>query len=140
MVNSKASVTWNGALSDGHGEVRLDSSGAATLPVNWRARSQGSDSVTTPEELLGAAHAACFAMALSHALEGNGTPPTQLDVTASVGFTPGVGITGSHLTLRAQIPGLDEASFERFVDEAKEGCPVSVALSGIEITLDATLA
>ncbi|SNS49553.1 osmotically inducible protein OsmC [Micrococcales bacterium KH10] len=138
MVTSKASAQWVGALSDGSGTVHLDSSGAAEFPVNWKARSEGSDALTTPEELIAAAHSSCFAMALSHALEQNGTPPKHIESAAAVDFQPGRGITKSRLTVSAAVPGLTEDEFLKFANEAKSGCPVSAALAGIEITLDAT--
>lgn len=138
-VTSEATAQWNGSLMEGSGQVSLTSSGQGTFPVNWKARSEGSDSVTTPEELLAAAHAACFSMALSHALAQNGTPPTSLQASASVTFTPGTGITGSHLNVSAVVPGIEEPDFDRIAEEAKAGCPVSQALAGVEITLEASL-
>lgn len=125
---------------DGAGTVNLDSSGAGTFAVDWKARSEGSSSVTTPEELLAAAHATCFSMALSHALAGNGTPPDSVETTSSVTFKPGTGITGSHLLVNATVPGISAADFDRIAEEAKVNCPVSQALAGIPITLEATLA
>lgn len=139
VVRSKADVVWKGSLFEGSGQVSLASSGAATLPVDWKARSEGSSSTTTPEELLGAAHASCFSMALANALTEAGHAPEQLDTSAVVGFVPGKGITGSALTVRAKVPGISEDDFQRIAGEAKQGCPVSVALAGVEITLDATL-
>jgi len=138
-VTSEATTTWKGSLVEGSGEVALESSNQGPLPIDWKARSEGSTSVTTPEELLAAAHSACFSMALSHALAGNGTPPTSVETTASVTFIPGTGITGSHLNVNAVVPGLSAEDFARLADEAKTGCPVSAALAGIEITLEATL-
>ncbi|MCD2496835.1 MULTISPECIES: OsmC family peroxiredoxin [Microbacterium] len=138
-VTSEATTVWSGSLTEGSGTVTFDSSRIGSFDVNWKARSEGSDSTTTPEELIAAAHASCFAMALSHALSGNGTPPEKLNVTASVTFQPGTGITGSHLNLNASVPGLSDADFQRLAAEAKAGCPVSQALSGIDITLEATL-
>ena len=138
-VTSEATAQWNGSLMEGSGRVSLTSSGQGTFPVNWKARSEGSDSVTTPEELLAAAHAACFSMALSHALAQNGTPPTSLQASASVTFTPGTGITGSHLNVSAVVPGIEEPDFDRIAEEAKTGCPVSQALAGVAITLEASL-
>ncbi|WP_433676836.1 OsmC family peroxiredoxin [Microbacterium gorillae] len=138
-VTSEATTVWSGSLTEGSGTVTFDSSRIGSFDVNWKARSEGSSSTTTPEELIAAAHASCFAMALSHALSGNGTPPEKLNVTASVTFQPGTGITGSHLNLNASVPGLSEADFQRLAAEAKAGCPVSQALSGIDITLEATL-
>lgn len=139
-VTSEATTAWKGGLADGSGEVTFVSSGLGPYPVNWKARSEGSTSVTTPEELIAAAHASCFSMALSHALGENGTPPESVDTTASVTFKPGTGITGSHLNVNAVVPGLDAEAFERIAEAAKSGCPVSQALAGIEITLEATLA
>lgn len=139
-VTSESTSVWNGDLTSGSGTVSLDSSRAASLAVNWKARSEGGAEVTTPEELLGAAHAACFSMAFAHALAGFGTTPETLRVTAAVGFNPAEGITGSHLTVSATIPGISEEDFQRIADEAKRTCPVSRALVGVPITLDASLA
>lgn len=139
-VTSEASTAWKGSLMDGSGSVSLDTSGAGTYAVNWKARSEGSSSVTTPEELIAAAHSSCFSMALSHALSQNGTPPESVDTTASVTFVPGTGITGSHLNVNAVVPGLSAEDFAKIAQDAKTGCPVSQALAGIEITLEATLA
>jgi osmotically inducible protein OsmC len=139
-VTSEATTTWTGSLTEGSGDVALESSNQGPLPVNWKARSEGSTSVTTPEELLAAAHSACFSMALSHALAQNGTPPDSIETTASVTFLPGTGISGSHLNVNAKVPGLSGEDFARIAGEAKTGCPVSQALAGIDITLEATLA
>ena len=139
-VTSEATTVWKGGLFDGSGETTFVSSGLGTFPVNWKARSEGSTSVTTPEELIAAAHAACFSMAFSLALAENGTPPESIDTTASVTFKPGTGITGSHLNVNAVVPGLEPEDFERLAQSAKAGCPVSQALAGIEITIEATLA
>ncbi len=139
-VTSEATAVWKGGLIDGSGNVTLQSSGNGTFEVNWRARSEGSTSVTTPEELIAAAHSSCFNMAFSLALAENGTPPTSVETTASVTFTPGTGITGSHLNVNAVVPGLEQEDFDRIAADAKANCPVSQALAGIEITLEATLA
>ncbi|CDK01240.1 Peroxiredoxin OsmC [Microbacterium sp. C448] len=139
-VTSEASTAWKGSLMGGSGTVALDTSHAGTFDVNWKARSEGSGSVTTPEELIAAAHSSCFSMALSHALSENGTPPESVDTTASVTFVPGTGITGSHLNVNAVVPGLSAEDFAKIAQDAKTGCPVSQALAGIEITLEATLA
>ncbi|GAA4187608.1 OsmC family protein [Microbacterium oryzae] len=138
-VTSEASTAWEGSLFEGSGTVSF-STGIGTFPVNWKARSEGSDSTTTPEELIAAAHSSCFSMALSNALAENGTPPERVDTTASVTFKPGTGITGSHLNVNAVVPGLDADRFQEIAEEAKAGCPVSQALAGIEISLEATLA
>ena len=139
-VTSEATTTWTGSLAEGSGTVAFSSSNLGTFPINWKARSEGSDTTTTPEELIAAAHASCFSMALSHALSENGTPPERVDTSASVTFKPGVGISGSHLNVNAVVPGLSPEDFQRIAGEAKTGCPVSQALAGIEITLEATLA
>ncbi|PVW04605.1 peroxiredoxin [Microbacterium sp. Gd 4-13] len=139
-VTSEATTAWKGTLFEGSGSVALASSGAGTFDVDWKARSEGSNAVTTPEELLAAAHSSCFSMALSNALTENGTPPESIDATASVTFTPGTGITGSHLNVNAVVPGIDAAAFDAIAQDAKANCPVSQALAGIEITLEATLA
>jgi len=139
-VTSEATTVWKGGLTDGSGKVTFTSSGIGTFDVNWKARSEGSTSVTTPEELIAAAHASCFCMAFSGALAKNGTPPESIDTTASVTFTPGTGITGSHLNVNAVVPGLEREDFDRIAADAKANCPVSQALAGIEITLEATLA
>lgn len=139
-VTSEASTTWKGSLFEGSGEVALESSNQGPFAVNWKARSEGSGSVTTPEELIAAAHSSCYSMALSNGLAQNGTPPQSIETTASVTFVPGTGITGSHLNVNAVVPGLSAADFARLADEAKAGCPVSAALAGIEITIEATLA
>jgi len=124
----------------GSGTTSLDSSDAAEFPVTWAARSEGVSGKTNPEELLGAAHSACYSMAFAHALAGNGTAPESLQVTAAVTFVPGEGITGSHLLVSAKIPGLSEEDFQRIAEDAKQNCPVSQALAGIPITLEASLA
>lgn len=139
-ITSEATTTWNGSLTEGSGNVSFSSSNLGTFAIDWKARSEGSDTTTTPEELIAAAHASCFSMALSHALAGNGTPPERVNTTASVTFKPGVGITGSHLNVNATVPGLTPEQFQEFAAEAKTGCPVSQALAGVEITLEATLA
>lgn len=139
-VTSEATTLWFGDLFSGNGTTSLDSSDAAEFPVSWAARSEGSTGKTNPEELLGAAHSACFSMAFSNELAKAGTPPESLQVTAAVTFEPGTGITGSHLLVSAKIAGISEQDFQRIANEAKENCPVSQALSGIPITLEASLA
>ncbi|MET0479815.1 MAG: OsmC family peroxiredoxin [Mycetocola sp.] len=140
-ATSEATTVWNGTLFEGSGTVSLDSSKAATnLPVNWKARAEGSDTVTTPEELLGAAHAACFSMQFSNMLTQAGNAPESIQTTAAVTFQPGTGITGSHLLVSASVPGISEEDFERIANEAKASCPVSQALAGVAITIEASLA
>lgn len=139
-VTSEATTIWLGDLASGSGTTSLDSSDAAELPVSWKARTEGGIGTTTPEELLGAAHAACYAMQFSHLLAERGTPPESLQVTAAVTFQPGTGITGSHLLVSAKIAGIGDEDFQAVAAEAKATCPVSAALAGIPITLEASLA
>lgn len=138
-VVSKASTVWNGELFTGSGTTTLDSSGAGTFPVEWNARAEGSDTTTTPEELLAAAHATCFSMAFSNGLKKNDTPPTEVRTSAEVTFVAGTGITGIHLTTHVTAEGLDEETFQKLAQGAKENCPVSQALKSVEITLAASL-
>ena len=139
-VTSEATTLWHGDLKSGAGTTTLDSSNAAEFPVSWAARSQGEAGKTNPEELLGAAHSACYSMALANMLATVGTPPESLQVTAAVTFDPAEGITGSHLLVSAKIPGISDADFQSIAAEAKKTCPVSRALVGIPITLEASLA
>ncbi len=139
-VTSEATTVWFGDLMSGHGTTRLDSSKTAEFPVNWQARAEGETGMSNPEELLGAAHSACFSMAFSNMLAKNGTPPESLQVTAAVTFVPGEGIAGSHLLVSAKVAGISESDFQRIAEEAKVGCPVSKALTGTTITLEASLA
>jgi osmotically inducible protein OsmC len=139
-LTSEATTLWFGDLQSGSGTTSLDSSDAAEFPVSWQARSVGEVGKTNPEELLGAAHSACYSMALSNGLSGNGTPPESLQVTAAVTFVPGEGIKGSHLLVSAKVPGMSDEDFQKFAEDAKANCPVSKALAGIPITLEASLA
>jgi len=134
-----ASAHWEGSLMEGAGEVTLQSSGIGTYAVTWAARTEESNGKTSPEELIAAAHSTCFSMALSHALAQAGTPPTSLDTTANVTFQPGTGITGIALSVVGNVPGMTAEQFEEAAQGAKTGCPVSRALTGTTITLDATL-
>jgi osmotically inducible protein OsmC len=139
----RASVTWNGDLMSGSGTIDEVGSGAfAPLDVSWAARSEeASGGKTSPEELIAAAHASCFSMALAHALAQAGNAPERLETSAVVTFVPGTGITKSALTVRGTVPGLDADAFRRAAADAKKNCPVSQALAGVpEITLDAELA
>ncbi|MCX7521298.1 OsmC family peroxiredoxin [Microbacterium sp. STN6] len=139
-LTSEATSVWSGDLKSGSGRLSLDSSHAAEFGVTWKARSEGSDNTTNPEELLGAAHAACFSMAFANLLGQFGTPPESIQVTAAVTFDPAQGITGSHLLVNATVSGIEEDDFQRLAEEAKSTCPVSRALSGIPVTLEADLA
>jgi len=141
MATSRtAKARWEGTLKEGAGTVALESSGLGTYDVSWPARTEQPNGRTSPEELIAAAHSTCFSMALSHALAQAGTPPTSIDTTANVTFQPGTGITGIHLTVTGEVPGLDEAGFIKAAEDAKANCPVSQALKAVPITLDAALA
>ncbi|HEY9392671.1 MAG TPA: OsmC family peroxiredoxin [Nocardioides sp.] len=135
-----ATTVWEGSLFEGAGKVTLDSSGLGTYDVSWPARTEAPGGKTSPEELIAAAHSSCFSMAFSNGLAENGTPPTSLQTSAEVEFTPGKGITGIKLTTRGVVEGLDNEAFVRLAEAAKAGCPVSQALTGTTITLDAALA
>jgi osmotically inducible protein OsmC len=136
-----AHVTWQGSLLDGGGTIDSVGSGAfGPLDVTWSSRAEEPAGKTSPEELLAAAHAACYSMALSSGLAKAGTPPEQLSTSATVTFQPGEGITHIALQVRARVPGIDADAFEEQAEAAKTGCPVSQALrGGPEITLDAEL-
>jgi osmotically inducible protein OsmC len=138
----RASVTWNGDLMSGSGTIDEVGSGAfGPLDVSWAARSEESSGGTTsPEELIAAAHATCFSMALSHGLAQAGTPPERLQTSATVTFVPGTGITKIALAVRGTVPGVDEDGFRSAAENAKVNCPVSQALAAVpEITVDAQL-
>jgi osmotically inducible protein OsmC len=139
-LTSEATTLWFGDLTSGSGTTSLDSSDAAEFPVTWQARSEGVVGHTNPEELLGAAHSACYSMAFSNTLAQAGHAPESLQVTAAVTFQPGEGITGSHLLVSAKIPGITEDEFQKLAEDAKANCPVSKALAGVPITLEASLA
>ena len=134
-----AHTVWQGDLPSGSGQVTLDSSGLGSYDVTWKARAEQAEGKTSPEELIAAAHSACFSMAFSHALGQEGKTPERVQTTADVTFQPGEGITGIHLTLKANVPGLSEEDFQRIAESAKTGCPVSAALTGTTITLEASL-
>ncbi|MEI6649355.1 MAG: OsmC family peroxiredoxin, partial [Actinomycetes bacterium] len=131
----KASAVWDGDLLNGAGKVSLDSSGIGTYPVSWPARSAEPNGVTSPEELIAAAHSTCFAMAFSNGLAKAGTPPTQLRTSAEVDFQPGVGITEIRLHVSGEVPGLSAEDFAVAAENAKANCPVSQALKAVPIFL-----
>lgn len=137
-ITSTATTNWNGTLADGSGTTRLASSHAATFPVDWRARSEGSGGITTPEELLAASHASCFAMAFSHALSELGHDPGSVDVQVAVAFQPGKGVLQSTITLNLSGSNVPPEEFAVIAEDAKANCPISQALS-IPILLEATL-
>ncbi|QGN31617.1 OsmC family peroxiredoxin [Microlunatus sp. Gsoil 973] len=135
-----ANAHWEGSLFEGSGQVELASSGIGTYPVTWASRAEQANGRTSPEELIAAAHSTCFSMALSNGLAKAGTPPTSLDTTADVTFQPGEGITGIKLTVVGVVPGMSADDFAAAAEDAKQNCPVSQALTGTTITLEAKLA
>jgi osmotically inducible protein OsmC len=135
-----ANAHWEGSLLEGAGRVSLDSSGLGTYDVTWASRAEEPEGRTSPEELIAAAHSACFSMALSNGLAKAGNPPDALDTTADVTFQPGEGITGVKLTVKGNVPGMSADDFVAAAEDAKANCPVSKALTGTTITLDASLA
>lgn len=135
-----AHTVWTGNLMEGAGTVTFDSSGIGNYAVSWAARAEEPEGKTSPEELIAAAHSSCFSMALSNGLNSGGTPPARLTTQAEVSFQPGTGITGIHLTVEGDVPGLDADGFRSAAEEAKANCPVSQALSGTSISLTAKLA
>jgi len=140
MPTRSADATWNGNLPDGEGTMRLES-GAYEGAYSFRSRFEDGDG-SNPEELIAAAHAGCFSMAFSNVLDEEGYDPQSVDTTAEVTLRmleSGPAITKVHLTSTASVPGIDEDTFQELADAAKDGCPVSKALAGTEITLDATL-
>jgi osmotically inducible protein OsmC len=142
MADRTARVVWTGTLFEGRGTIESVGSGAfGPLDVTWKARAdEESAGLTSPEELIAAAHASCVSMALSAGLAKAGTPAERLETSATVTFVPGTGITKIALAVRGSVPGLDAAGFAERAQEAKEGCPVSRALAAVpEITLDAAL-
>jgi osmotically inducible protein OsmC len=143
-MKSKASAVWNGSLTDGTGSVSLGSGVVDSMSLSWRARTEEQGSNTNPEELIAAAHASCYSMALSAGLARAGHPPTQLDTSAVVTFGPkeggGFAIEAVALTVRGDVPGIDADGFQEAAAAAKDGCPVSQALAGnVAITVDAQL-
>jgi osmotically inducible protein OsmC len=138
-VDSKATTVWNDGLAHGAGTVSA-ASGSFELELTWAHRAESRAAGTSPEELIAAAHAGCFAMALSHALGQSGHEPQRLTTSATVGFQPGEGITAIHLSVVGLVPGLSSDEFGRVAEEAKGACPVSQALTGVpQLTLEATL-
>jgi osmotically inducible protein OsmC len=135
-----ATTNWQGSLMEGSGRVELQSSGLGTYDVTWASRAEDPAGRTSPEELIAAAHSSCFSMALSNGLAKAGNPPDALETKADVTFQPGEGITGIHLTVRGTVPGMTAEQFVEAAETAKAGCPVSKALAGTTITLDASLA
>lgn len=140
-LESTGRTHWEGDLFDGSGTTSLDSGAAGPLPVTWNARTEEHGSLTSPEELIAAAHSACYSMAFSNTLNKNETPPTSLDVTATATFVAGTGITTMVLEVVGKVDGISEEKFLELAEAAKNGCPVSQALEGnVDISLNARLA
>ncbi len=131
-----AHAHWEGSLIEGAGQVTLESSGVGTFEVSWPSRAEEANGKTSPEELLGAAHATCFSMALSNGLAKAGTAPTAIDTSADVTFQPGTGITGIVLRVSGSVPGITAAEFTAAAQDAKANCPVSGALKAELIRLE----
>ena len=140
-ATSKATAHWEGGLDDGRGTAQVDSGAIPEVEVTWARRVERSEGTTSPEELLAAAHASCYCMALSHQLANeDGNPPESLDCAVSVDFVPGEGVTRSAIEIRGRVPGLDQDRFEQAAQTAHENCPISGALRGnVEMSVDATL-
>jgi lipoyl-dependent peroxiredoxin len=135
-TDRRADVVWQGDLMNGSGQIGSVTSGALPkLDVSWAARSGEAAGKTSPEELIAAAHAACFSMALANGLAQGGNPPERLETSATVTFQPGEGITRSALSVRASVPGMSDDDFKAAADDAKANCPVSKALAGTKVEL-----
>jgi osmotically inducible protein OsmC len=139
-VQSSASTVWQGDLAHGAGTTTPASGAFPAVDVSWASRTKRAAGKTSPEELLAAAHASCYCMALSNELGQAGTPPERLEATATVEFEPGEGVRSSHLVVRGTVPGIDQDAFADAARRAGDGCPISGALRGnVDISVDATL-
>jgi lipoyl-dependent peroxiredoxin len=137
---STATTVWEGSLEKGRGETTTASGTLSATEVTWQARVERTEDTTSPEELLAAAHAACYCMALSLGLGQAGNPPERLEATATVAFAPGEGVKSSHLVVSGRVPGIDQATFDEAARGAGENCPISGALKGnVEINVEAAL-
>jgi lipoyl-dependent peroxiredoxin len=130
-----AAGEWHGSLTEGSGRVTLESSGLGTFDVTWASRTEEPNGRTSPEELIAAALASCYAMAFSNVLAKAGHPPTTLNTRAEVDFQPGEGVTGIRLHVSGDVPGLDADGFREAAETAKDACPVSNALAAVPIAL-----
>jgi osmotically inducible protein OsmC len=136
---SHASAVWEGSLTKGRGRTSTSSGTLDEVEVTWQARVDRTDDTTSPEELLAAAHAACYCMALSHELSEAGNEPERLEARASVAFVAGEGVKSSHIEISGTVPGIDAEEFESAAQSAGRNCPISGALKGnVEITVDAS--
>jgi osmotically inducible protein OsmC len=140
-TESSATTTWQGSLTKGSGITHPQSGAFEDVEVTWASRTNRAAGKTSPEELLAAAHASCYCMALSNELSEAGNEPEQLEATATVAFVPGEGVKSSHIVVNGRVAGIDQDQFEQAARAAGEGCPISGALKGnIEISVEATLA
>lgn len=139
-ASSSATTVWEGGLTDGAGVTTPQSGAFPATDVSWASRTKRAAGKTSPEELLAAAHASCYSMALSHELGEAGTPPERLEATATVEFVPGEGVTSSHIVVSGRVPGVDADGFAAAAAAAGENCPISAALKGnVAISVEATL-
>ncbi len=142
MAERSATTGWDGDLAHGIGTLNGASGALNDLAVTWASRTERSDGKTSPEELIAAAHSSCFSMALAHGLTEAGTAPEHLDVTVKVTLDLVDGaptVTTSELTVAGRVPGIDQAGFEQAAADAGANCPISRALQGVQITVNATL-
>jgi lipoyl-dependent peroxiredoxin len=142
MAERTATTAWDGDLAHGTGTLNGASGALNDLEVTWASRTQRSDGKTSPEELIAAAHSSCFSMALSNELSSAGNAPDHLEVTSKVTLDQKDGaptVTTSELTVTGRVPGIDQAAFAQAAQEAAKNCPISRALAGVEISVDATL-
>jgi lipoyl-dependent peroxiredoxin len=142
MAERSATTGWDGDLAHGNGTVNGASGALDSLSVTWASRTERSDGKTSPEELVAAAHSSCFSMALAHGLTEAGNAPEHLDVTSKVTLDLVDGaptVATSELTVTGRVPGIDQAAFEQAANDAGKNCPISRALAGVQITVNATL-
>ena len=142
MADRTANTVWEGGLAKGNGTLSIKSGATDDLPVTWASRTERSDGKTSPEELIAAAHSSCFAMALSHELGEAGHEPERLDVTSVVTLDlvdDAPTVTTSKITVRGRVSGIDQDEFEKYAQGAGENCPISRALGGVDISVDAKL-
>lgn len=138
-TTSTARTHWEGSLTEGAGTTELVTSGVATFDVAWAKRAEAGAGTTNPEELIAAALATCYSMALSNGLAKNGTTAASIDTEVGIDFVPGTGITGATIKVKADVPGLSAEEFQKFAEDTKENCPVSQALA-VEKTLEVEFA
>jgi osmotically inducible protein OsmC len=143
MAERSATTVWDGDLPHGKGVLNGASGALDALEVTWASRTERSEGKTSPEELIAAAHSSCFSMALSNELGQGGNPPEHLEVTAKVTLDQKDGVptvTTSELTVTGRVRGIDQSAFEQAAHGAAQNCPISRALAGVEISVNATLA